>query len=64
VTVSVGVATFDRQAGAHVSWLTETADRALYAAKVAGRNRMVAMLLTGRAPHAGPAAPVPSVQGA
>ncbi len=59
VTVSVGVATFDRQPGAQPSWLTGAADRALYAAKLAGRNRVASMPLTAQAQPEGVAVPIP-----
>lgn len=64
VTVSVGVATFDRQSGAQPAWLTETADGALYAAKVSGRNRVVSMSLAARAQPKDATLPVPSAIGA
>jgi len=64
VTISVGVATFDLQSRAQPSWLTDTADRALYAAKAAGRNRVVSMPLTGPAQPEGAAVPAPSASSA
>lgn len=64
VTVSVGVATFDRQPDAQSSWLTEAADRALYAAKVAGRNRVASMPLSGPLQTEDVAVPVPATSGA
>jgi diguanylate cyclase len=39
-TISIGIAAFDPQDADHAAWIAR-ADRALYRAKAAGRNRTV-----------------------